>query len=70
MKVRLKSDGANAKPIQYCSNCLKEQTRSNMSVKYAKRFEAVFLCSYSHELHLNLAAAAKVIKKSKKFVQK
>lgn len=41
-----------------------------MSAKYAKRFEAVFLCHHPKGPKLTYLAAAKVIKKSKTFVSK
>ncbi|CAH2089036.1 unnamed protein product [Euphydryas editha] len=41
-----------------------------MSAMYAKRFEAVFLYTHPKGPKLSYAAAAKVIKKSKKFVEK
>ena len=41
-----------------------------MSEKYAKRYEAVYLCSHLKVPKLSYSAAAKVIKKSKKFVVK
>ena len=39
-----------------------------MSAIYAKRYEAVFLCTHARG-HLSYLAAAKVLKKSKHFVQ-
>ena len=41
-----------------------------MSVAYAKRFEAVFLCSHPKGPKMSYAATAKYIKKSVAFVQK
>lgn len=41
-----------------------------MSAKYAKRFEAVFLCKHAKGPKLSFVSAAKVIKKSKSFVEK
>ena len=40
-----------------------------MSAIYAKRYEAVFLCTHARGPHLSYSAAAKVLKKSKHFVQ-
>ena len=40
-----------------------------MSAIYAKRFEAVFLCTHARGPHLSYSAAGKVLKKSKPFVQ-
>ena len=40
-----------------------------MSAIYAERFEAVFLCTHARGLHLSYSAAAKVLKKSKHFVE-
>ena len=40
-----------------------------MRAIYAKRYEAVFLCTQAREPHLSYSAAAKVLKKSKHFVQ-
>ena len=40
-----------------------------MSAIYAKRYEAVFLCTHARGPHLSYSAAAKVLKKSKNFVQ-
>ena len=40
-----------------------------MSAIYAKRYEAVLLCTHARGLHLSCSAAVKVLKKSKHFVQ-
>ena len=40
-----------------------------MSAIYAKRYEAVFLCTHVRGPHLSYSAAAKMLKKSKHFVQ-
>ena len=40
-----------------------------MSAIYAKRYVAVFLCTYARGPHLSYSAAAKVLKKSKHFVK-
>ena len=40
-----------------------------MSAIYAKRYEAVFLCTHARGPHLSYSAAAKVLKKSKHIVQ-
>ena len=40
-----------------------------MSAIYANRSEAVFLCTHARGPHLSYSAAAKVLKKSKHFVQ-
>ena len=40
-----------------------------MSAIYAKRYEAVFLCTHASGPHLSYSADAKVLKKSKHFVQ-
>ena len=40
-----------------------------MSVIYAKRYEAVFLCTHARGPHLSYSAAAKALKKSRHFVQ-
>ena len=40
-----------------------------MSAIYPKRYEAVFLCTHARGPHLLYSAAAKVLKKSKRFVQ-
>ena len=40
-----------------------------MSATYAKRYETVFLCTHARGPHLSYSAAAKVLKKSKNFVQ-
>ena len=40
-----------------------------MSAIYAKRYEAVFLCTHARGLHFSYSPAAKVLKKSKHFVQ-
>ena len=40
-----------------------------MSTIHAKRFEAGFLCTHAYSPHLSYLAAAKVLKKSKHFVQ-
>ena len=40
-----------------------------MSAIYAKRYKAVFLCTYARGPHLPYLAAAKVLKKSKHFMQ-
>lgn len=41
-----------------------------MSAAYAKRFEAVFLCTHPKGPKMSYAAAAKYIKKSRAFVEK
>ena len=41
-----------------------------MSDIYAKLYEAVSLCTHARGQHLSYSAAAKVLKKSKYFVQK
>ena len=40
-----------------------------MSAIYAKRYEAIFLCTHARGPHLSYSAAAKVLKKSKHFMQ-
>ena len=40
-----------------------------MSAIYAKRYKAVFACTHERGPHLSYSAAAKVLKKSKHFVQ-
>ena len=62
--------GALKKKFQSKSIFRRENTKIAMSAIYAKRFEAVFLCTHPKGPKMNYVVAAKYIKKSVSFVKK
>ena len=62
--------GALKKKFQSKSIFRRENTKIAMSAIYAKRFEAVFLCTHPKRPKMNYLVAAKYIKKSVSFVKK
>ena len=57
------------KKFQSMSIFCQRNTETAMSNVYAKRFEAVFLCTHPKGPKMSYAMAAKYIKKSKAFVE-